>query len=140
MGVDEGVNIPPRGQSSPLGPNHVVKNWPLRAVFKFLPMIGAKFDTQCWAFVIIFPNKIGDLDTKYLHTSVARFILAQYTKMAENIANCQILPNGRKHYQMVIKNGHILFKKTFSIPRPSKIYPKIYIFGLKIYHLATLHR
>jgi hypothetical protein len=26
--VNEGVDIPPRGQSSPLGANHVVKNWP----------------------------------------------------------------------------------------------------------------
>jgi hypothetical protein len=26
--VNEGVNISPRGQISPLGANHVVKNWP----------------------------------------------------------------------------------------------------------------
>jgi uncharacterized membrane protein len=25
--VNKGVNIPPRGQSSPLGANHVVKKW-----------------------------------------------------------------------------------------------------------------
>jgi hypothetical protein len=26
--VNEGVNIPPRGQSSPLGASHAVKSWP----------------------------------------------------------------------------------------------------------------
>jgi hypothetical protein len=33
-----------------------------------------------------------------------------------------------------IPNGH----KIFSIPRPSKKYTQIGIFGLKIFHLATL--
>jgi hypothetical protein len=28
LGVNDGVNIPPRGQSSPLGANHDVKTWP----------------------------------------------------------------------------------------------------------------
>jgi hypothetical protein len=28
LGVNEGVNIPSRGQISPLEANHVVKNWP----------------------------------------------------------------------------------------------------------------
>jgi hypothetical protein len=32
LGMNEGVTIPPRGQSSPLGENftHDVKNWPLQ--------------------------------------------------------------------------------------------------------------
>jgi hypothetical protein len=32
-GLNEGVNIPPRGQSLPLGANYVFENWPLGVVF-----------------------------------------------------------------------------------------------------------
>jgi hypothetical protein len=62
------------------------------------------------------------------------------------------IPKRRKIYQIVTKlpNGHNICKPNrrnkfqmaiectnLSIPRPSKIYP-IGIFGLKIYHLASL--
>jgi hypothetical protein len=41
----------------------------------------------------------------------------------------QIMPKGRKIFQMVVK---------FSIPRHSQILPKTGISGLKTNHLATL--
>jgi hypothetical protein len=37
-----------------------------------------------------------------------------------------------------ITNDHKIFITTFSIPRPSKMYPHWY-FGMKINHLATLN-
>jgi hypothetical protein len=47
MGVNEGVNIPPRGQSSPLVENHVVKTW------------GRCFDHNFLQFSTIFSEKFG---------------------------------------------------------------------------------
>jgi hypothetical protein len=65
---------------------------------------------------------------------VARFFLAQRTKTGKNIpkkdqkhiqyTNCSNVPNGHKVYQNFLLQGLI----------------KIGIFGLKIYHLATLNR
>jgi hypothetical protein len=53
----------------------------------------------------------------------------EYTKRPKNV------PNGNKIYQMIVKYSKCpLNVPTFSIPRPSKIG----LFGVKMYHLATL--
>jgi hypothetical protein len=55
--------------------------------------------------------------------------------LGKKYQNGENIPNDRKIYQIAIKYTNIF------IPRPSKICPNIIqigIFGLKIYHLATL--
>jgi hypothetical protein len=67
---------------------------------------------------------------------VARFSSTQYTKIGKIYQRTTTLPNGHKIYQIAVK--YCKRPKnipTFSILRPSKIYPN---FGLKIYHLAAL--
>jgi hypothetical protein len=70
-----------------------------------------------------------------LHSSVARFLLVQYTKTGENI------PNNHKIYQKATKytkwpNCHEIYQ-LLPLQDPPK-FTQIGIFGLKIGYLATL--
>jgi hypothetical protein len=83
----------------------------------------------------IFELKISQ---KCIPTRVARFLLYQhlekYTRLPQNI------PFGHKIYQMAIKiprpNVHKIYQNLI-LQDPPKL-TQIAIFGLKIYHLATL--
>jgi hypothetical protein len=65
-------------------------------------------------------------------TKVARFFSLQHTKTGENI------PNEHKIYQKALKipYGHKIYRR-FPFQGPPKC-TQIVIFGIKIYHLATL--
>jgi hypothetical protein len=76
-----------------------------------------------------------DIETLY-QTRVARFFLVQHTKTGEKLTKLpKNIPNYHKIYQRAVK-----YIPKFSIKRPSKTYKNIWIFGMQIYHLATLYQ
>jgi hypothetical protein len=64
----------------------------------------------------------------------------KYTKWTENIPNGHI-PNGHKIYQMAIKysKGQKIIDNYIPFQGPQKC-TQVGIFGMKVYHLATLDR
>jgi hypothetical protein len=86
-----------------------------------------------------FPHFLSLPETARPSAKVARFFLVQHTKTGK------IVPNDHKLYEMVTKqtkwrydrpNGHKIYQH-FSLQDLPK-FAQIGIFGLKIYHLATL--
>jgi hypothetical protein len=68
----------------------------------------------------------------YLQLRAARFFLTQHTKTEKIYQIATKLPNVRHIFQMTIE-----YTKLFPLQCPAK-FTQIWIFGLKLKHLATL--
>jgi hypothetical protein len=77
-------------------------------------------------------SRHSSAEPQRLPITVARYLFLHHTKMVKN------KPKNSKYTKMYLKyTKGLKHLPKFSTPRPSKKI-KAYIFGLKIYHLATL--